>query len=491
MTSSVWRGALPEERAGTVAEAGGRHAVLASDWALRGYADRTALVDWRSGAVVPLSATGVYVARSCDGVADFTSPFYLPRHHATLERMLAAGMAVECPAGTPLDPGQRLRTAPNRYLRLVNWGVTGLCNLSCRHCYMEAPAGEYGELPTEVLLGILGQFERANVVSVHLTGGEALLRGDFWTLVEELTRRRIGIHQISTNGLLLDGEGLARLRDLGADPVFHFSFDGVGTHDAMRGVAGVEAETLEVIRRTAVAGSTVAVTSCLDAQTLPGILRMPDLLSRLGVHTWHVDAPLPMGLWSQGSPTELTLEEQTQACETLLRRWLELGRPYRITLCRLFYGAPAGDDSWTAAQGAAAGGRSLEDTPDAPAGAGLDEPRCPYLFDDVAYVMPDGRFMPCLRFIGTPVQDEMPTLLERELGEVWDDEGLRARFGVTKRQLRAADPECAACPEFGVCGAGCVAFGCGATGDLLSRDSLACAVTRGGYKERLATIAGA
>ena len=463
-------------------DASGRYAVLAADWQLRGYSDRPAvLVNWRTGATVPLSPTGAYVARSCDGATDFTSPFFLPRHHATLAQMLEQGMAAECATGTALDPRQRLRTAPNRFLRFVNWGVTGRCNLRCRHCYMEAPAARYGELPTETLFGLIDQFERANVVRVHLTGGEALLRRDFWTIVEELLRRRIGIHQISTNGLLLDDQSLARLRELGAAPIFHFSYDGVGTHDSMRGVDGVEAAALDVIRRTAAAGFRVAVTSSLDRETRAGILRTPEVLADAGVHTWHLDAPLPMGLWT-GSDTELALDEQVAVCETILRRWLALGRPFRVTLCRLYSGSPPNDEEWaTTSPGEAADG--------AEPGFAPGDPHCRDLLNDVAYVLPDGAFMPCLRFIGTPVQEEMPSLLDVDLSTVWEDQDLRARFTATKAQVRERNPECAACPEFGACGAGCWALGYAATGDRLGRDPLACVVNKSAYKRRLARIA--
>ena len=105
----------------------GRYAVLAPDWLLRGYSDRPAvLYDWRNGDLHTLSSTGGYVARSCDGATDFTSPFFLPTHTATLDLMIEKGMAVECARGTELDPRQRLRTAPNRYLQFANWAITCL-----------------------------------------------------------------------------------------------------------------------------------------------------------------------------------------------------------------------------------------------------------------------------------------------------------------------------------------------------------------------------
>ena len=450
----------------------GRYAVLTPDWQLRGYADRPAvLLDWRSGASLTLSSTGGYVARSCDGRADFTSPFFLPTHAATLDLMIEKGMAVECPRGTPLDPRQRLRTAPNRNLQLVNWFVTGRCNLRCRHCYMDAPSARYGELPTADMLRILDQMEQANVQRVHLTGGEALLRADIWDLIAELSARRIGIHQISTNGLLLDERALARLRELDVDPILHFSFDGVGTHDSMRGLPAMESPALDAIRRAAAAGFRTAVTSTLDAETRDGVLRTLDVLVDAGVHTWHVNAPMPVGCWTHET-TGLSMAETADVSETLLRQWLARERPLVVTLCTMYSGAPGGP-----------GPRAPEKQFSA------EELHCDSLLNDVIYLMPDGRIIPCPKFIDTPLQEAMPSLLEVSLSEVWEDAALRELLAVTKAQVLEHNPECGACPELAECGGGCWAMGWTNTGDRLGRDPAACELWKGGYRQRLAAVA--
>ncbi len=454
--------------------ASGRYAVLAPDWHLRGYSDRPAvLVNWRTGEDPALTPAAAWVARSCDGATDFTSPFFLPAHRATLDLMIEKGMALECPRGTQLDPRQRHRQAANRYLAFANWAVTGRCNLACRHCYMEAPEARYGELPTADMLRIVDQLERAGVQRVHLTGGEPLLRADIWELIGRLIERRIGVHQISTNGLLLDDDALVRLRELGADPVIHLSYDGVGAHDGMRGRAGAEGSALEAARRAVAAGFRVSVTSSLDAETRDGIVAATGLMAELGVTGWHVSAPIPVGCWV-GAPTALSLDAQAEAAAAILRRWLDLGRPYLITLCGMYSGAPGGFVP--------------------PVGpvhrCSPEDLHCGALLQETVYVMPDGRLILCPRFIDTPLQDAMPSLLATELSEAWDDDSLRAAVTVTKARILEHNPECAACAEFGECGAGCWALAYAATGDLLGRDPAACELYRSPYRRRLAAIAG-
>jgi radical SAM protein with 4Fe4S-binding SPASM domain len=450
-----------------------RFALLRPDWLLRGYSDRPGvLANWRSGEARSLAAAGAYVARSCDGHTDFESPFFLPKHLATLDLMIEEDLAEECASGAELDPRQRFREAPNRYIQYTQWAVTGRCNLRCRHCYMDAPSGRYGELSSEAALALVDQFVDANVQRLHLTGGEPLLRADFWDLAGALTEHRIAIHQISTNGVLLDDEALQRLRDLEADPILHFSLDGVGTHDAMRGCDGAESAAVAAIRRAADAGFRVSVTSCLDSLTRDGMLPALDLLVDAGARSWHVTAPQAIGCWTTAS-TGLSLDEQAAVCEPLLHRWLALDRPLLMTLCGLYAGAPG---EYVPPQ------EPLHRcTP--------DDLHCGALFDDTAYVMPNGQLIPCPRFIGTPFETALPSLLDVSLSEAWANEGLRSLLGVTKSQVLAHNPECAACDEFGECGAGCWATAYAATGDVFGRDPVACALWKSPYRRRLEGIA--
>lgn len=446
--------------------------MLAPDWLLRGYADRRAvLYDWRTGEVHTLSSTGGYVARACDGATDFTSPFFLPTHTATLDLMIEQGMAVECPKGTPLDPRQKLRTAPNRYLQFANWAVTGRCNMNCRHCYMDAPSARYGELSTEETFRIIDELERANLQRVHLTGGEPLLRTDIWDVIAALVERRIGIHQISTNGLLADDAALARLRELAVDPIMHFSWDGVGSHDLMRGLDDVESPSLKAIRRAAAAGFRVAVTSSIDQLTSEGVAMSLEAMVDAGVRTWHVSAPLGIGCWA-GATTTVSLAEQADLSEAILRRWLEMGRPILMTLCGMYSGSP---DEYIPPQ------EPLHR-------CSPEDLHCGALLNDTVYIMPDARIIPCPRFIDTPIQDAMPSVLEMGLPEAWDDPGLRELVNVTKAQVLARNPDCAACELFGECGAGCWAIAYAATGDLLGRDPDACELFKSGYRQRLADV---
>lgn len=84
---------------------------------------------------------------------------------------------------------------------------------------------------------------------MNLTGGEPMVRRDFWELVDEIRRRNILIPTLYSNGLLITDAFLDELEKRGLRPNLQFSFDGVGYHDWMRGIPGAEKVVLDAIRR--------------------------------------------------------------------------------------------------------------------------------------------------------------------------------------------------------------------------------------------------
>jgi len=210
----------------------GRYAKLKEDWMLRGWTDMPwAVVNWTNGDQRKLKKNAAYTAQACDGKTDFSSIACLPIYNALLGKMLEEGIAEECEPGDSIDPCQQYRKAENPRLVGLHWSVTGLCNLNCRHCYMEAPSGRYSELSFDESMRVIEQFERANVQEVSLTGGEPFLRKDLLEIIEVLAKKKIWLSRIYTNGLLVTEDALEGIKRVGFLPTFQISFDGVGAHD--------------------------------------------------------------------------------------------------------------------------------------------------------------------------------------------------------------------------------------------------------------------
>ena len=470
----------------------GRYAKLTKDWMLRGWSDLPrALVNWRTGDRREMKPMGFYVAESCDGRTDFESFAFLPKHQAMLDLLVAEGVAEECREGDGIEPWQQYRKADNPSLTGIHWCVTGRCNLKCKHCYMESPTGRYGNLPFSVMAGLVDQFERANVLEISLTGGEPFQRRDLLDIIRLLAEKRINLVQIFSNGLLVTDRHLAEIRKIGFCPPFQISFDGVRAHEQMRGVRGSEQGAIDAIRRLRAAGFPVVVATSVDQVSLEGMGETYELMKKLDVQAWRLAAPQESGNW-RGTTKATPLDQQAEACERLLERWLKDGRPFGIQLCAFYSGGRARKpdaDSSARPAGRRTGARrgKPSDRPPAPrytpesydCGACREKPN----------VLPDGTLVPCPGYVDSILQDRMPNLLREELSQVWSRSFLRDIADMKKKDLLARNPECVNCELFKECGAGCRVSALIETGELMAKDPNACENYKKGYKNRFRELA--
>ena len=109
----------------------------------------------------------------------------------------------------PYLHGRRRRTQESFVFEL-----TQRCNHDCLHCYnawknpVEYPTGELGTDETLAMLGKL--LDETSAALVSLSGGEPMLRADFFEIVDYLNGRAVAVNLI-TNGSLLDESAVARL----------------------------------------------------------------------------------------------------------------------------------------------------------------------------------------------------------------------------------------------------------------------------------------
>ncbi|MFC1579490.1 radical SAM protein [Thermodesulfobacteriota bacterium] len=453
----------------------GRYARLKNDWMLRGWTDRPwAVVNWTNGDQRKLRKHGAYTAQACDGKTDFNSIAFLPLHNALLDKMIVEGIAEECEPCNSINPCQRYRKADNPRLRGLHWSVTGLCNLNCRHCYMESPSRRYGELPFKDMIGLIKQFQRANVHEVSLTGGEPFLRKDLLDIVEVLAQKRIWVREICTNGLLVKEDDLERIKRAGLSPGFQISFDGVGTHEYMRGQEGIEEAAIEGIRRVRSAGFPVAIVTSIDRVSKACLFDTYNLLKELDIHSWRIASPQAIGNW-RGSATGMSFEKEAEAYEPLLHRWLEDGRLFAIQLGRFFHGTGKGEPSSKERP-------MIRHTPE-----NLDCRPC----REKPYLLPNGTLLPCPAYTDTTLQDRMPNILRDGLSKVLSKSILRTIADMKKGDLLAKNKECISCDIFEDCGMGCRASAVLETGDLMAKDPIACGFWKKGYVKRFAELASA
>jgi heme d1 biosynthesis radical SAM protein NirJ len=177
----------------------------------------------------------------------------------------------EIAAPTPLGP---LRQPPGP---VVIWNLIRRCNLTCKHCYSISADKDFaGELTTDEVLRVLEDLKAFKVPALILSGGEPLLRPDFFTIAQQC--KALGFFTaLSSNGTLIDAKMMEKIVPVGFDYV-GISLDGLGeTHDRFRRLAGAFDQSLAAIRLCRDAGLKIGVRFTLTQDNfadLPGLLKL-------------------------------------------------------------------------------------------------------------------------------------------------------------------------------------------------------------------------
>ena len=123
----------------------------------------------------------------------------------------------------------------------IQWHITNLCNLRCRHCYQDDFSVRDdldGPGLRKVADAILAAAQAWNrTLLIHLTGGEPLLKEELFPLLDHLGRQpEVDELGLITNGLCLDRRMVSRLAAIPKLRKIKISLDGAEPeiNDAIR-----------------------------------------------------------------------------------------------------------------------------------------------------------------------------------------------------------------------------------------------------------------
>jgi AdoMet-dependent heme synthase len=129
----------------------------------------------------------------------------------------------------------------------VHLDLTYRCNERCIHCYLEHD--DLGEMTTAEIEGVLDQLAEAGVFFLTFSGGEVLLRRDFFHLVGYARRLLFNV-KIKTNGVMIGEEEARRLRELGVEQVQLSVYSHrEDVHDGITKLPGSWRRTVEAVRQ--------------------------------------------------------------------------------------------------------------------------------------------------------------------------------------------------------------------------------------------------
>ena len=139
--------------------------------------------------------------------------------------------------------------------------LTYRCNERCVHCYLDHD--DHGEMNTAEIKDLLDQMADAGVFYLNLSGGEILMRRDFFEILEHARLRTFCV-KLKTNGVLIRKKEAQRLRALGVESIQISVYSHrAEVHDAITKMPGSFRQSIEAARLLRAEGLNVTFANVL------------------------------------------------------------------------------------------------------------------------------------------------------------------------------------------------------------------------------------
>ncbi|MFN2425435.1 MAG: TIGR04053 family radical SAM/SPASM domain-containing protein [Candidatus Binatia bacterium] len=181
---------------------------------------------------------------------------------------------------------------------VVFYETTQACDLVCTHCRASAqPNRNRWELTPAQACGLLDELCRFDEPPlVVLTGGDPMKRPDIHEIVEHGVSRGLSMSMTPSATPLVTKAALGRLADAGLSRLA-VSIDGANaaSHDALRGVPGSFARSLEILADARACGLSLQVNTTVHRGNVDELPALADLLDGYGIVLWSVFFLVPVG----------------------------------------------------------------------------------------------------------------------------------------------------------------------------------------------------
>lgn len=162
-----------------------------------------------------------------------------------MEEMVAKALKLNIPLSVQLD-------------------LTYRCNERCIHCYLDHD--DHGEMTTAEIKDLLDQMADAGVFNLTISGGEVLMRRDFFEILEHARARTFCI-KLKTNGVLIRRKEAERIRELGVESVqISIYSHRPEAHDAITKMPGSLEQSIQAVRLLRSVGIHVTLANVLMVQ---------------------------------------------------------------------------------------------------------------------------------------------------------------------------------------------------------------------------------
>ncbi|WP_295917653.1 putative heme d1 biosynthesis radical SAM protein NirJ1 [Anaerovibrio lipolyticus] len=203
---------------------------------------------------------------------------------------------------------------------VVVWNSTKTCNLKCRHCYMSSDNKKYqNELTTEEAKSFIDDLADFKVPVLLFSGGEPLLRPDFFELAEYAQKKGVR-PTLSTNGTLITREVAQRIKDIGVGYV-GISLDGLkDVNDKFRGVDGAYEKAMQGIQNCVTVGQRVGLRFTINHHNIQELDNIFDFIERENINRVCFYHLVYSGRGNAMMDEDVTPEESRRAMDIIIRR---------------------------------------------------------------------------------------------------------------------------------------------------------------------------
>lgn len=166
------------------------------------------------------------------------------------------------------------------------WEITRRCNETCIHCYNNSSSTGFNP-PYENIKKIIDELSPYKMRNVTLSGGEPMMRKDFWKIVEgvrPLTRELT----VGTNATLISEDNLPLVEEF--IDVLNVSLDDPdpASFDAFRGYAGAFERTMKALRLLSGVRSRVYIQTVLTRDSVSRLKDLGKIVADLNPARWVV-----------------------------------------------------------------------------------------------------------------------------------------------------------------------------------------------------------
>jgi heme b synthase len=207
----------------------------------------------------------------------------------------------------------------------VAWELTKSCNLSCAHCRASAESCQYeGELSREECFDLIDAIIEVSRPILILTGGEPLMRDDFFDIAGYAADRGLRV-VVGSNGTLITTEIAAKMKEV---PIARLGvsidFPTRELQDSFRGAPGAYETALAGIESARSNGIEVQVNSTITQMNAQYLDELVDLALHVGAVAFHPFLLVPTGRGKELEEHALTAQEYERLLIRIYRKQREL-----------------------------------------------------------------------------------------------------------------------------------------------------------------------